>query len=135
MKRLIALLTFTIGLAAHAADGTNITFKVTVDATSGGVTTTTTSTLKLDGTTAKDILFADALIAAHSKAVKDGSKLILADWLKTDIKDRVMEYVKAKLAQDNSAIISKIQTLLTQQQDQLSAQDIANLNTISAKAQ
>lgn len=135
MKRILALLTLTIGLAARAADGTNITFKVTVDSTVGGVTTTTTSTLKLDGGTAKDILLADALIAAHAKAVKDGSRLSLADWLKTDIKDRAMDYVRAKLTQDNAAIISKIQTLLTQQQDQLSAQDISNLNAISAKAQ
>lgn len=135
MKKLLALITLGIALAANAADGTNITFKVTVDATVNGVTTTTTSTLKLDGSTAKDTLMADALIAAHAKAVKDGSQLSLVDWLKTDVKDRVMEYVKTKLAQDNSSIIAKIQTLLTQQQDNLTAQEIIQLQSIATKAQ
>ena len=135
MKKLIALIATVCCLSMQAADGTNITFKVTVDATVNNITTTTTATLKLDGSTAKDVLMAAALIAAHEKAVKDGSQLGLADWLKQDVKDRVSDYVRQKISQDNAATLSKIQTLLTQQQDNLTAQEIIQLQNIAAKAQ
>lgn len=135
MKALLSIMILLACVACRSADGTNITFKVTVDATVNNITTTTTATLKLDGSTAKDTLMAAALIAAHEKAVKDGSQLGLADWLKQDVKDRVSYCTQQKLASDNANVLSKIQTLLFQQQDNLTSQEMQQLQSIASKAQ
>lgn len=133
MKTYLLFLLFLTSLSAFG-DTTNLTFRITVETISSGVTNSTVTTLKLDGSTAKDTLLSAGALDAWARYRASGGTAALDLWLKQDIRDRLMEYARAKLLADNATLVTQLTTLLTSQSDNLSLSDINNLKTIGAKA-
>lgn len=136
MKTLIAigLLALSV-LAAKAQTVTNIAWRIQVETgTVGGTTNTVTTNWRYDYGTAKDLVKINGYVFAWNQYQASGGTNTLNAWLKTDVGDRAKAYADVKTAADNTALLAKLQALLLQNPDLLSASDLASLNTIAAKA-
>lgn len=136
MKTILAigLLALSV-LAAKAQTVTNIAWRVQVETgTVGGTTNTVTTNWRYDYGTAKDLIKINGYVFAWSQYQASGGTNSLNTWLKTDVGDRARAYGDVKTAADNTALLAKLQALLLQNPDLLSASDLTSLNTIAAKA-
>ena len=130
----LALLT-TSAFVAQAQTVTNIAWRITVETgTVGGSTNSVNSNLRLDYGVAKDLTRINGWVFAWNSAKASGNTNILGDWIKVDTKDRSDSYAAAKQANDYTALVAKLSSLLLQNPDLLSAGDLSSLNTIAAKA-
>lgn len=137
MKLLLTLSLLAISaLAARAQTTTNLSYRIIVETVSGGVTNTASTTnFRYDyGLNTKDGLKIDGFARAYSVYTSSGGSNSFGLWLKQDIADRAKSYQDAKVAQDNTILLAKLQSLLLTNPDLLSASDLTSLNTIAAKA-
>lgn len=135
MKKLLTITVSLFALIAGAQTTTNIAFKITVETVSGGTTNNAVSNFRFDsGGTKADQIRIDGAAMAYATYRSGGGTNAFEVWLKQDVKDRLKEYADAKAHFDNAATAAKISSLLLQNPDLLSASDLSNLATISAKA-
>lgn len=136
MKTVIAIALLSISsLAAFGQTVTNIAWRVQVETgTVGGSTNTVTTNFRYDYGTAKDLLKINGYVFAWNQYQSSGGTNSLSAWLKTDVGDRAKSYADVKTAADNTVLLAKLQSLLLQNPDLLSASDLTSLNTIAAKA-
>lgn len=135
MKKLLTIAASLFAAVAFAQSVTNLSFRVTVEVVTAGVTNSSVANLRLDRVNNKENLLTDGALDAFTKYRVAGGVLALDAWLRQDVRDRLMEYAKAKFQADNAALIAKITQLLTSQTDLLTVGDLNNLTTIGAKAQ
>lgn len=136
MKKLFSIgLLLISALATNAQTTTNLAYRVTVETVTAGVTNSVNTNFRYDwGANTKDGLKIAGLAAAFATYRNGGGQSDFGGWLKQDISDRAKSYQDAKQAADNSALVTKLLSLILSNPDLLSASDLSNLNTISAKA-
>lgn len=136
MKKVLSIAILAVAMvSATAQTVTNIAWRVQVETgTVGGTTNTTTTNFRYDYGTAKDLIKINGYVFAWSQYQASGGTNTLNSWLKTDVGDRAKAYGDVKTAADNTALLAKLQALLLQNPDLLSASDLTTLNTIAAKA-
>lgn len=136
MKRILILpLLMAFCFTAKAQTTTNITWRITVETVTAGVTNSVNTNFRYDwGTNTKDGLKIAGLATAFATYRSGGGQNDFGAWLKTDVGDRAKSYSDAKLAADNAALAAKISSLLLSNPDLLSASDLSSLTTIAAKA-
>lgn len=135
MKILLVLALAAFALAAQAQTVTNLVISFTVETgTVGGSTNSVVTSVRWDyGVPNKQIMIAGLVYAWNQYKLAGGTNT-LGEWLKTDVKDRAKSYADAKAQVDYANLVSKLTSLLLQNQDLLSASDLSSLNTIAAKA-
>lgn len=135
MKKLIALALLILPLSAAAQTTTNISYVVTVETVSGGVTNSTPTSFRWDwGVGTKDGLKISGVVFGFNGYKSSGGVLAFGPWIKSNINDWGKSYQDAKEVVDNSALVAKLTSLLLQNPDLLTGTDMTNLNTIAAKA-
>lgn len=140
MNKLIALaLLLASAFVAQAQTTTNLSYVITVETVTGGVTNLLNPvTLRYDYGNKKDSLRIDGFNFAYGAyAATFGTNtpaLNFKQWLKRQEQSLPDNYAAQKQAADNAATLAKLTVLLTSQSDLLSTADLNNLTTIAAKA-
>jgi hypothetical protein len=138
MKTLLILAALAMGLAqAGAQTVTNITFRVSVETVTGGVTNTVNTPLRLEGAGSEsDVFGVNGLLNAYALnvAANGENAPTLGVFLRQEIKDQVIRPY-SKVAQDaakKALAVDTIPTIIANQWENLTQQQKNQLAAIAA---
>lgn len=126
-------------LTAKAQTTTNISYVITIETVTAGVTNSLNPiAFRYDYGSKKDAIRIDGFNYAYGQYVAtfgtNAPTLNFKQWMKQVTQALPEEYARQQQQAANAATLAKLTVLLSSQSDLLSASDLTSLNTIAAKA-